>query len=110
MDKDALVASVKSEIAKWVVDSHPYAWNTSASGRSYGLPDYGKFPAVSKADFDAAVTELMAYVHQYVLTYKGRVAASASGREAGHVVQSFLIEPSNNIGTRKFNYHVRVVN
>ena len=108
MDKDALVASVKSEIAKWVADSHPFAWNTSSAGRSYSPPDYGKFPAVSRADFDAAVTELIAYVRQYVPASNGREAGSASGREAGHVIRSFLIEPAT--GTRKFNYHVRVVN
>lgn len=109
MDKDALVASVKSEIAKWVVDSHPYAYNTSSSGRSHSPLEYGKFPDVSKEDFDAAVIELKEHVRVHVLRYSGRSAMSLSGREAGYNIWSFLIEPCGGNNTRKFNYHAKVV-
>lgn len=108
MDKDQLVASVLAEIEKWMKNAHPYAWNCGPMGRSFGPIDYATFPEVSKADFEAAVVELKAYVTKNIAGYSGRYATSGSGTNAGYNVQSFLIEPYGSGVTRKFNYHIRV--
>ena len=107
MDKDQMIASVTAEIEKWLKDAHPFAWNTGPAGRLFGPIDYGTFPEIAKADFDAAVVQLKQYVKTNISGYSGRDAASGSGTIAGYNIWSFLIEPWGS-GKRKFNYHIKV--
>ena len=107
MDRDEMIASVEEEIGRWLVDAHPYAWNTGPGGRQRGKIDYGQLPEISREDFDAAVSELKRYVSENIARHSGRDAASFSGSQAGYNVWSFLIEPFGG-GDRKFNYHIRV--
>jgi hypothetical protein len=108
MDKDAMIVSVKAQIADWIKDAHPFAYNCGPMGRVRGQIDYSTFAEVSKADFDAAVKDLKDYVKVNITGYSGRDAASGSGTLAGFNVWSFLIEPWDSSKKRKFNYHILV--
>jgi hypothetical protein len=108
MDKDAMIVSVKAQIADWIKDAHPFKYNCGPMGRVRGPIDYSAFAEVSNADFDAAVKDLKDYVKVNITGYSGREAASASGTLAGFNVWSFLIEPWDNSNKQELNDHVLV--
>jgi len=107
MTAEELLERLKAQLEEWRTSSHPYAFNTSPTGRSYSLPKYAEWvEVVSAEDFKTAFAAFSLWVKEKFAGYSPRYAKSGSGAE--YNVWSFLGEPTSSANTRKFNFHVRV--
>lgn len=108
INKDELVASVKSQLTLWSKDAYPYQYNTGYTGRLFGAPpDYSKTQDIVTAkDFNAAYDELKEHVKQFYAGYELSKARSGSG--GIHNVWDLICAQYDNSKPRKMNYHIKV--